>query len=86
MYKYTRWGDVADDAVAKQVDSIEEEANDILTNIHSKNTANFTKFAVKLKGDYCLAKERDVEFENLTMSELWTYLKGFYFKNGKQHD
>ncbi|CAC5361877.1 KCTD1_15 [Mytilus coruscus] len=47
--------DIADDASAKQVENrfaeaYEDEVNDLLTKIHSKNTAKSTKFAVKFLG------------------------------------
>ena len=40
---------------------------------------------MKLLRDYCLAKELDVEFENLPVSELCTLLKGFYI-NLRRHN
>ncbi|CAG2234023.1 KCTD1_15 [Mytilus edulis] len=82
--------DIADDASTKQAqnrfgDASEDEVYHLLTNINSKNTAKSTKFAVKLLRDYCLAKELDVEFENLPVSELCTLLKGFYI-NLRRHN
>lgn len=69
--------DNANDESANQVenrfaDASEEEVNDLLTNIHSENTAKSAKFAVKMLRDYCLAKEHHIEFEYLPVSErLW---------------
>ncbi|XP_071122342.1 uncharacterized protein KIAA1958-like [Mytilus edulis] len=81
---------MADDVSTRQAqnrfgDASEDDVYHLLTNINSKNTAKSTKFAVKLLRDYCLAKELDVDFENLPVSELCTLLKGFYI-NLRRHN
>ena len=57
----------------------EEDMNDILTDLNAKNTDKSTKFAVKLVRNYCLAKNRDMDFENLATPQLNLFLKEFYF-------
>ena len=59
-------------------DAIEEDVFNILMNINSKNTNKSTKFAIKLLRDYCLSKNRNVDFENMDINELKTPLKEFY--------
>ena len=56
----------------------EEDMSDILTDLNAKNTENSTKYAVKLVRDYCLAKNSDVDFENLATPQLNLFLKEFY--------
>jgi hypothetical protein len=52
--------------------------SDILTDLNAKNTENSTKFSAKLVRDYCLAKNSDMDFENLATPQLNLFLKEFY--------
>ena len=68
---------IADEAEDRQrwsinrfVDATEEEMDEILTNIHSKNTTKSTNFAMQLLRDYCLSKLRDLELETLSKSTI----------------
>ena len=56
----------------------EEDMSDILTDLNAKNTDKSTKFAAKLVRDYCLAKNSDMDFENLAAPQLNLFLKEFY--------
>jgi hypothetical protein len=57
----------------------------ILVNIKSKNTNKSTRFAIKLLRDYCLSKNRNVDFENMDINELKTLLKEFYINLRNQN-
>jgi hypothetical protein len=52
-----------------------DEVCSILNAINSKNNGKSTKFAVKLLRDYCIVKEYDIDFENLSTSDLNLLLK-----------
>lgn len=66
-------------------DATDQEMDEILLGVDAKNTTKSTKFAVKLLRDYCLSKNTNQEFENLTGSELDTLLKGFYVNLRRQN-
>jgi len=62
-----------------------DEVCSILNAINSKNTGKSTKFAVKLLRDYCIVKEYDIDFENLSTSDLNLLLKEFYINLRQQN-
>jgi hypothetical protein len=55
-----------------------EDVFNIFTNINSKNTNKSAKFYIKLLRDYCLSKNRNVDFENMDINELKTLLNELY--------
>ena len=59
-------------------DATMEDVFNIFTNINSKNTNKSAKFDIKLLRDYCLSKNRNVDFENMDINELKTLLNELY--------
>ncbi|CAC5364615.1 unnamed protein product [Mytilus coruscus] len=81
---------VADDHAESRYASLEQdERDDIMENIETKNTKRQNTTAVKLFREYLTAKSKPIEFEQYTVEELDDTLASFYLemrsKEGKHY-